>query len=165
MKNACYVISPPFNNNRLFDATDPVLNRDDCLLPYIILREKFRQAGFDLNTSDIIDPLECEIVLFHNMPENMPLPALRNRAYLRLTEASVTRPDNWHLNRHKYFRRVFTWHDDLVDNNRYIKTNFPQIFPTKILNSMRDRRLCCLIARNKRLNHHCSGIVSNSSIS
>jgi hypothetical protein len=48
-------VDPPYKayyEDRLFDHTDPVLNRDDTLSPFIRLREAFEQQGVSLHTAD-----------------------------------------------------------------------------------------------------------------
>jgi hypothetical protein len=41
-----------YYENRLFDAADPILNRDDTLAPYIRLRDALLQQDITLNTAD-----------------------------------------------------------------------------------------------------------------
>lgn len=50
-------IDPPstaYLGNRLFDLSDPILNRDDSLLPYWEIREEFRKLGIEVNTADFL---------------------------------------------------------------------------------------------------------------
>lgn len=50
-------IDPPsaaYLGNRLFDLSDPILNRDDSLLPYWEIREGFRKLGIEVNTADFL---------------------------------------------------------------------------------------------------------------
>ena len=43
-----------FNQNKLFDLSDPVLNRDEQLLPFHRLRESILSRGNTINTADFI---------------------------------------------------------------------------------------------------------------
>jgi hypothetical protein len=45
---------PVFNQDRLFDLTDPLLNRDDQLLPFHRLREYLRTKGKSVHTADLL---------------------------------------------------------------------------------------------------------------
>jgi hypothetical protein len=50
-------IDPPsaaYLGNRLFDLSDPILNRDDSLLPYWEIREGFRKSGIEVSTADFL---------------------------------------------------------------------------------------------------------------
>lgn len=46
--------SPAYYEDRLFDTSDAVLNRDDSLVPYARVRQAFRAAGKDLRTADYL---------------------------------------------------------------------------------------------------------------
>lgn len=45
---------PVFNHDKLFDLSDPVLNRDDQLLPFHRLREDLRTRGKAVHTADYL---------------------------------------------------------------------------------------------------------------
>lgn len=45
---------PVYENNKLFDKSDLILNRDDTLLPYINLREDFKKINIEILTYDLI---------------------------------------------------------------------------------------------------------------
>lgn len=46
--------SPAYYEDRLFDTSDAILNRDDSLVPYARVRQAFRAAGKDLRTADYL---------------------------------------------------------------------------------------------------------------
>lgn len=46
--------SPAYYADKLFDTSDPVLNRDDSLLPYAELREALRARGKAVHTADLL---------------------------------------------------------------------------------------------------------------
>ena len=52
--------------------------------------------------------------------------------YLITWEPFIIKPDNWNLENHKYFRKIFTWNDKLVDNEKYFKINYSFIVPNDI---------------------------------
>lgn len=43
-----------FNNNKLFELSDPILNRDGQLMPYARLKKHLNDKGLELQTSDYI---------------------------------------------------------------------------------------------------------------
>ncbi len=45
---------PVFNQDKLFDLSDPVLNRDDQLMPFHRLREHLRSRGKSVHTADYL---------------------------------------------------------------------------------------------------------------
>lgn len=55
--NATVFIDPSysvFNNDKLFDLSDPVLNRDDQLLPFVRLRQQLFERGVSIHTADML---------------------------------------------------------------------------------------------------------------
>ena len=59
-------------------------------------------------------------------------------------------PDNFSLEYHEHFAKVYTWNDLLVDNEKYFKFYYP-VFRPMISDPMdfAFKRLCTLIACNK----------------
>jgi len=54
--------------------------------------------------------------------------------YLVIFESEAIKPDNWNSDNHKIFDKIFTWSDELIDNNKYFKLNFPHSLPKTINN-------------------------------
>lgn len=46
--------SPAYYEDRLFDTSDAILNRDDSLVPYARVRQAYRAAGKELRTADYL---------------------------------------------------------------------------------------------------------------
>jgi hypothetical protein len=155
MKKASLVIGDSFyNNNRLFDLSDPISNRDNCLYPFALLKEKMADNGYDLSTADINEPECSEIVLYNEMPKSLPELGQKTKSYLMIFESELIRPDNWIVNNHKAFQRVFTWHDDYVGRENYSKINFSFEIPLSISKEItKKNKLCTLIAGNKKIQH------------
>ncbi|RUM91425.1 MAG: hypothetical protein DSZ27_06455 [Thiomicrospira sp.] len=155
MKKASIVIGDGFySNNRLFDLDDPIANRDNCLYPFYLLKTQLQEKGYDLATSDIHLPERSNIVLYNEMPKQLPVPNQRDKSYLLLFESELIRPDNWHVDKHQAFNKVFTWNDGFVDNVKYFKMNFPFIIPKRISKDIsKKEKLCTLISGNKKVNH------------
>jgi hypothetical protein len=74
--------------------------------------------------------------------------------YLVLWESEVIKPDNWDVNNHKQFNKIFTWHDSYIDNKKYFKINFAQSFPARIDKGLSNKdKFCVLMAGNKNAAH------------
>lgn len=154
MIQACIVVSPVYQNNRIFDLTNLSLNRDNCLLGFYLLRQEFSKVGINLSTSDISHPDESSIVIYNEMPQKIPHKINRDKSYLLLFESELIRPDNWDLGKHEYFNKIFTWNDEFVDNIKYFKINFSSEFPASIQKNIASKKkLCTLIAASKSIRH------------
>lgn len=143
-----------YGQNALFDLKDSSRNRDNCLYPFFLLQQELKQRNIVLATSDIHAIEDSDIVIYNEMPVILPRPEDFQKSYLMIFESELIRPDNWDLNKHKYFNKVFTWHDDFVDNKKYIKINFSHQLPKKVNVTAADKTgFCTLIAGNKRVRH------------
>lgn len=149
MRKACLVVSDNLTKNRIFDQT---LHRDNCNDRFTKLKAEFRSRGFELSTHDLISFDESEIILYaENLPKKLPVSKNIWKSYLILSESPFIRPDNYDLNKHKFFEKVFTWHDDFVDGCKYIKLNYAQDLSQPInKNLQRKNKMCALIAGNKK---------------
>ncbi|WP_419737155.1 glycosyltransferase family 10 domain-containing protein [Pseudomonas sp. COR18] len=154
MKKASFVIDGFYQQNRIFDLDDAVANRDDFLHAFFSLKSELFLLGYDLATSDINSIEDSEFVIYLDMPAALPSAGARSKSYLLIFESEIIRPDNWDLDRHKYFSKVFTWNDEFVDGLRYFKMNFSHKFPERIGGSgVEKNKLCALIAGNKKVSH------------
>jgi len=153
MKKACIVISKYLQNNAIFDSASK-LNRDNIFNKYIELKKELKIYGYDLSTNDINNIEESEIVFYFDIPKTFPTLEKINKSFLILVESELIRPDNYNKDNHKFFNKVFTWHDELVDDKKYFKLNFSHLFPEQITKSLiMKETLCVLIAGNKSVNH------------
>jgi hypothetical protein len=151
---ACIVVSSPYQNNQIFDLSNLTLNRDNCLLGFYSLRQEFSKIGVHLSTSDVVNLDDSSIVIYNEMPKKMPNRQDKNKSYLLLFESELIRPDNWDLEKHKCFNKIFTWNDEFVDNVKYFKINFSSEFPVSIQKNISGKKkLCTLIAGNKVVSH------------
>ncbi|PWE21975.1 glycosyltransferase family 10 domain-containing protein [Aliarcobacter skirrowii] len=154
MKKACIVVSKSYQNNKLFDLKDKIINRDNCMYPFWLLKKEFEKYGYDLSTGDINSIVDSEIVIYNEMPKILLNKDEIKKSYLILFESELIRPDNWDLKKHKYFNKIFTWKDDIIDNKKYFKFNFAQEIPKTINKKLsKKEKLCTLIAGNKKVNH------------
>lgn len=149
MKKISLVVTDYLKNNLIFD--DSGLHRDDIFDRFVELRKEFKLYGYDLSTDDINSIEESEFVIYSsNMPQI--LPRVKNKSFIILSESEFIRPDNYDRSKHGHFNKVFTWHDDFVNNKKYIKLNYAHKFPSDIKHGY-DRKLCHLISANKKAPH------------
>lgn len=149
MKNCCLVVSDYLTENKIFDAS---LHRDNFVDRFVQLKKAFKLKGYDLSTQDINSIEESEIVIYaSNMPKKLPNPKCISKCYLIISESAFVRPDNYDSIKHTYFNKVFTWADEWVDGDKYIKLNYAHAFPDKINKDLEFKQnLCVLIAGNKK---------------
>lgn len=149
MKKACLVVTGYLKDNAIFI---PERYRDNWADRFFKLKQAFDDRGYDLSTDDINPADQSDIVIYaSNMPDRLPEPADKEKSYLILSESPFIRPDNYDTEKHECFNKVFTWHDEYVDDKKYIKLNYAHDFP-KTINKILDRKgkLCVLIAGNKK---------------
>lgn len=149
MKKATLVVSGYLQKNSIFDANK---HRDNIFDRFIKLKHEFALHDYDLSTDDINSILDADIIIYaNNMPNILPRKENIHKSYLILSESQFIRPDNYDLEKHQYFKRVFTWRDDLVDNKKYFKLNYAHLFPGQINKNLdKKTKLCTLIAGNKK---------------
>lgn len=153
MKKACIVISKYLQNNTIFNKNSK-LNRDDSFSNFIELKKEFLKHDYDLSTNDLNTIDESDIVIYFDMPNILPKQKDINKSYLIMAESILIRPDNYIMEKHEYFNKIFTWDDNLVDNIKYFKLNFSHLFPEEInKNISKKEKLCTLIAGNKKIDH------------
>jgi len=165
---------PLFFNNKQFEILDKNFNRDNYLYCFYLLKKKFGEKGINLSTQDINKPKESEFVIFFEMPKIKNIIPEKNN-YLLIYESPLIRKDNWNLENHKHFKKIFTWNDNFVDNKKYFKINYSfqipkdinfDFYPVRdpekkeearldhISNGVRKKeKLCALIAGNKFKSH------------
>jgi len=154
VNKACIVVPATYQNNKIFDLNDKIINRDNCMYPFHLLKEKFKDISIDLATQDINSVEDAEIVIYNEMPNILPKREDVCKSYLLMFESELIRHDNWDSEKHKYFNKIFTWKDDIVDNKKYFKFNFAQEIANHINKDLsRKEKLCTLIAGNKKSNH------------
>lgn len=133
---------------------------DDLLKPVNELYLKGQEYGIDFMTLDMIEDFsKIDGFLFFDFPrlknEFVEKAFTSNQPkYLVIFESELIRSDNWSLENHKHFSKIFTWNDDFVDSKKYIKINFAQEIPQTIIKDLsKKEKLCTLIAGNKKVLH------------
>ena len=148
-----------YNNNRMFkDASSPI--GDDLSYPGVYLFKFAKTRNIRISTIDT-EPLESyDAIVFLDFPtfKNKYFSQLISNKfkniYLIIFESEVTKPNNWNVENHKYFKKIFTWNDEFVDNKKYFKINVTHKIPTDLdFDLNKKNKLCTMIAGHKFASH------------
>lgn len=152
MKKALFFTSQPNEVKKLFASgtLGEVDGRTDELMQ---LKIQFAAQGIDLVASDLNSSEDFEFYLFSDMPKVDLTKINPEKSYLMIMETDIIRPDNWVMSNHKYFKKIFTWNNDLVDDKKYFKHNFSRAGKTDFLSFKERKKLCTLISGNKAVDH------------
>jgi hypothetical protein len=133
---------------------------DNLLEPFNKLYVEGKRYDIDFMTLDMVDNFSAlDSVFFFDFP-NLSNKYVKKVFDINLEkdlvvfESELIKPDNWDIENHKYFNKIFTWKDDIIDNKKYFKFNFAQEIPKTINKELsKKEKLCTLIAGNKKVNH------------
>ncbi|WP_410510996.1 glycosyltransferase family 10 [Paenibacillus sp. BR2-3] len=126
------------NRDNVVFRLDSGYNRDDCLLHLSYLKEILASLDYHLQTIDQGDVMTCEYLLFFDMPsfisslgpfyflQYMKKESFKKKMLLFLWEPPVVNELNWNSEYHTYFQTIFTWYDDIVDHDKYVKIHYAQ---------------------------------------
>ena len=149
-----------YNNNRMFDPKIQAPIGDDLLYPFHYIAQVAREKGISVSTIDT-EPLDSyDAIIFLDYPgkNNKYLKQATNinpdNLVLFLFENEIIKPDNWKVENYRYFKKVFTWKDTLVDGNRILKFFLPNRIPENVSFDFSSKtKFCCMISGNKALSH------------
>lgn len=158
LSNAKTVYFTPGQWGELFNIDDPYLNADDHQMSMHCAKLALEKHGFTVkqtNTLKNLDDVHC--IITFDIPVNQLADLLaypHNRCFAFLWEPPSVIPTNYKEVYHQFFLHVYTWHDGLLENNKYKKFYYP------VMNQMiqdtvpfEQRKLCTLIAGNKNSSH------------
>ena len=149
MKKATLVVDRNFLQNRIFDGKDTKLNRDNCLAPFIALKQEMAVHGIELCTQDIHDITISEIVIYNDMPSSLPKKEDIKKSYVLIMESPIIVKSSWDIKKHQCFNKIFTWKDSVVDGKKYFKINYTYRFPTEFNWPAKRNKFCTLISAHK----------------
>jgi len=144
-KKICFKVDLPYRNNKLFE-------KGGDLDIYYCIKEIFNFNGFEVGTNDLIKECESDIVFyldyrsdFINTSSFKVLMAMESNAVIAKTfEKSYT--DKFDL--------VFTFLDNIVDNNRIFKINYSNTLSKENCIPYADKsKFLCNFSSNKFSNH------------
>lgn len=155
--NTIYIV-PGWPGMRLFDIEDPAQNGDGQRQPNYQLKQVLESSGFIVKQADSLKDLEdVYCIITYDIPfcelENLKKYP-KEKCYLFLFEPPSVKPHDYDPTYHQYFNKVYTWHDDMVDNKKYLKFYYPlmhhMIDDTVDFN---QKKLCTMIGGNKASQH------------
>jgi len=145
-------------NNALFKPGSYSIG-DDFEYAWVTLRNRLAQRQIGLDTLDMHPLANYESIIFLDVPSSKSIPGgvsleelnkAGKKLYLIIFESDLIKPDNWDKGNHKYFEKIFTWNDSLVDGKKYFKYYWPNKLPKdEKFDLSRKSKFCTLIAGNK----------------
>lgn len=153
MMKATFFTGSFYLNNRQFDMSDEISNRDDCLYGYYLLKKRFEEKNIDLSTQDINPSLKSQFIIYNEMPKIRDILPDKDSYFLML-ESKIIHADNWNVKKYRYFNKIFTWDDNLVDGKKYLKINYPHKIPMGLdYDLIKKEKLCTMVASHRFKKH------------
>lgn len=162
-----YSYAKLFNNNRILtDFSTSEWGGDNTNYPIALLCKKLINDGHRVSTIDTGDIDEYEKVIFLEYPEfrrtGRPNKYLRHliksehaEMYLLCIDSPAVKPNNWVRDNHKYFRKIFTWHDDYIDNKKYFRVHSTSHKKTDKMDfDLPNKRKMCVITARQKFSEH-----------
>jgi len=146
-----------YNNNKMFQNPENLLGFSRMYY----LGQELLKKGHSINTLDQEKNLfNFDAIVFIDFPttknnyfNNIIKKGFKN-IYLLIMEPFVIKPDNWDFENHKYFRKIFTWNDTLIDDKKYFKINYSFNIPDEInIDINKKEKLCTIISGNKHVSY------------
>jgi hypothetical protein len=149
-----------YNKNRMFEDENAPIG-DNLLYPFVYLKEYLISRGHTVSTIDLEDIDNFDSITFIDFPkhDNQFFQQIVDKnfknLYLLIFESEVVRSDNWNEKNHLFFTKIFTWNDEWVDKEKYIKYYWPNKIPESVVfNISNKKKLCTMIAGHKFINHN-----------
>jgi hypothetical protein len=126
-------------------------NGGDFFLPWRQLRERFAERGIELNTRDRnarhAVAFELHLNAQRRVPHDVP-------CYAFVYEDPLVRPLNAKPDHLRRYRKVFTWNEDQIDGDRFLRLEYPNDLSVTDVPGYDERDLfCVMLASNKALRH------------
>jgi hypothetical protein len=152
--NLSFVVEPFFQKNRIFSTTDPIANRDDCLVPFARLNSVLAERGVHLNTCDLQPPDKADGVIFLNAPRQKDIAWQRAQkrgvpVHVLAMESEYIHAPNGDRDLLDRCAAVFTYRDDWLDGTRYFPVRYSQNFRDPVVLPWSTRKFACMLAGNK----------------
>ncbi len=154
-----YIVPYPQSNPDLifFDLNS---SQDEYGKKWIYLREDLERIGYHVKFTWDAENLDDFTALFSVTNINAKLlenlkSYPKDKCWLFVLEPPVYLPKIYNKSITNYFGKIFVMFDDLVNNKEYLKFYYPQ--PRSAVNNkipdFANKKLCVLIAGNKKSNH------------
>lgn len=149
-----FVVPHFFKKGRIFCKTDPISNRDNCLQPFISLRDELNCRNIEIATNDQLPIDSADSVLCLDMPKaNNSMwqdAALRSLpVHVIALESDLIHRENSAPELVDRCKTIFTPNDSRIDYVKYFPIRFAQEIRSPLRNSWGERRFACMIAGNK----------------
>lgn len=168
-----------YEKDKLFDASTCKIG-ENLLVPIIKLKKSLEKNGHQFHTLDMYRWSEIDKIIFQEIPESIytvetldkkikfgvkcilqkdylfkssRLLSERDRILLIMEPPAVAQKSYMKCY-HKYFGKILTWDDDLVDNKKYFKFYYPQPIPQKRpYEKFQNKKEFVMISGNKVSSH------------
>lgn len=146
-------------NNQKFTTSD-LGHNENSVRKYNDLYKNGREAGVNFVTLDLVrdfSTLDC--FMFVDVPimrKRLVKKAFAQKKpmFLITEECEVIYPENWDIRNHRYYEKIFTWHDNFIDNKKYFKINVYFLETTRLKKDLAAKeKLCTLISGNRFVSH------------
>lgn len=142
----------------MFDPDTQTTIGNDIFYPFWYLKQSGHERGISISTIDT-EPLDSyDAIIFMDFPgyNNKFLKEVmfHDNLYLFLFENEVVKPDNYDPLNYTHFKKIYSYNDKLVDNNRIFKFFLPNKIPGSIsFKPEQKTKFCCMILSNKHKTH------------
>lgn len=165
-----------YANDRMFDPESCKIG-ENLLVPIIKLKEKFEKMGHQFHTADVYELKDIDVIIFQDLNTSYKkacvsfvdkikyiVKAKKKNDYLEwainnipmekriliMQEPPIVCPSSYLKEVHKYFGKILTWNDELVDEKKYYKFCYPQVVPNNVTRtSYNEKKLLTMICGNK----------------
>lgn len=155
---------------------------ENLLMPNIRLKEELEKLGHEVHTIDEYSDNEYQVAVFFDIPVDSILTINkfvdyikyfikrkwkrdylykavhfldRENIILQINEPPTVAPQSYNKKYHKYFGKIITWNDELVDGEKYCKACIAQYWSGKILHyDYEKKKDFVMIAGNKKSVHN-----------
>lgn len=115
--------------DRIFHDNDAPIGKN-LLAAWVELKKFGDKNNFDfrgIQSDQDIRMEDYDVFIFIDFPKIVntyqQILLSENLKLLVICEPEIINPPNWNLDNHKYFKKIFTWSDDLIDGDKYVKLN------------------------------------------
>lgn len=168
-----------YEKDRLFDPNACKIG-ENLLVPIIKLKQSLEKSGHQIHTLDMYKWGDVDKIIFQEVPNSIyTVETLEKKTkyiakcilqkdnlfkasrmlsedkrILLIMEPPAVAPKSYMKKYHKYFGKILTWNDDLVDNEKYFKLYYPQPIPLKNhYEKFQNKREIVMISGNKVSSH------------
>ncbi len=143
-----------YSRNLIFDIHK---NKGIEATIFATLKKYLNKRNININTYDISTKKDPDIYVYFDLPFPWNLSAWKlillhkKEKILICNESSMVIPFNYMKSFHFFFKKVFTWYDNLVDNKKYFKIRLPKssIGIKTQAKKFKDKKFLVLINSNK----------------